>query len=69
MSSNDNDERLSRRSSASHRTLTPLRRLYFFLGMPVLRGILKLLVASYRNQPMIGTEHLQAFRDGASPVT
>ncbi|MEO0574258.1 MAG: lysophospholipid acyltransferase family protein [Pseudomonadota bacterium] len=59
---------LSRRSSTSQRELTPLRRLYFFLGMPVLRGILRLLVSTYRYQPMIGSEHLAAYRDGKTPI-
>lgn len=69
MSTPESDNaKLSRRSSTSQRELTPLRRLYYFLGMPVLRGILRLLVSTYRYQPMIGSDHLAAFRDGSAPV-
>jgi len=34
--------------------MTPLRRLYYFLGTPVLRGILKLVAATYRVEAVIG---------------
>jgi lysophospholipid acyltransferase (LPLAT)-like uncharacterized protein len=36
------------------------RRLYYFLGLPVLRFINWLLLKSYRLQPVIGAEHVDA---------
>ncbi len=54
----------SRRSSKSDRRLTPLRRLYYFLGMPVLRGLLKLAVWTYRVEVVIGKEHVEPFLNG-----
>ncbi|MEM7431576.1 MAG: lysophospholipid acyltransferase family protein [Pseudomonadota bacterium] len=54
----------SRRSSKSDRRLTPWRRLYYFLGMPVLRGLLKLVVWTYRVEVVIGEEHVKPFLDG-----
>jgi len=50
----------SRRSAASLRRMTPGRRLYYFLGMPLLRLINWALVKSYRFQPVIGAEHAEA---------
>ena len=44
----------SRRSAASLRRMTIGRRLYYFLGTPLLRFLLWLLNSSYRFQPMIG---------------
>ncbi|MEM8548432.1 MAG: DUF374 domain-containing protein [Pseudomonadota bacterium] len=57
----------SRRSATSQRTMTPARRLYYALGMPLLKLILRLLQASYRYQPMLGKEHLAPFLDGTRP--
>lgn len=37
------------------------RRIYYFLGLPVLRGILRLLTASYRVQRIAGSEHIEPF--------
>lgn len=54
----------SRRSSHSDRRMTPARRLYYFLGMPVLRAITRLLLWSYRYQPVIGGEHIEPFLGG-----
>ncbi len=44
--------------------MTPLRRLYYFLGTPVLRGILKLVTATYRVEKIIGAEHIEPYLDG-----
>ena len=55
----------SRRSSHSSRRMTPGRRLYYFLGLPVLRAIVALLRSTYRHEVMIGAEHIEPFiRDG-----
>jgi lysophospholipid acyltransferase (LPLAT)-like uncharacterized protein len=54
----------SRRSSKSTRRLTRKRRLYYFLGMPVLRFITKVLLSSYRYEPVIGSENIEPFLDG-----
>ena len=54
----------SRRSSKSSRRMTRKRRLYYFLGMPVLRLITKVLLSSYRYEPVIGSENIQPFLDG-----
>ena len=44
--------------------MTPLRRLYYFLGMPVLRGITRLVTSTYRVQEIFGEEHIEPFMDG-----
>ena len=44
--------------------MTPLRRLYYFLGMPILRGILRLVSATYRVEAVIGAENIEPFLDG-----
>ena len=54
----------ARRSSRSDRRMTPLRRLYYFLGMPVLRGLLQLATATYRIEAIIGAENIEPFLDG-----
>lgn len=46
----------SRRSTASLRRMSPARRLYYFLGLPVLRGLLRLLCRTYRVQTVIGAD-------------
>ena len=51
----------SRRNSASGRRMSPARRLYYFLGMPVLRGLLRLLNSTYRYEPIIGAHYIEAF--------
>jgi len=45
-----------RRGGGNRRAMTPIRRLYYFLGMPVLRGLMALLTASYRVRPTIGSD-------------
>jgi lysophospholipid acyltransferase (LPLAT)-like uncharacterized protein len=54
----------SRRSSKSDRRMTPLRRLYYFLGMPLMRGLLRLAAATYRIEAVIGAEHIEPYLDG-----
>ena len=54
----------SRRSTASRRRMTPARRLYYFLGLPLLRGLIKLLTSTYRIEHVIGEEHIEPFLDG-----
>ena len=51
----------SRRSSTSQRRMTPARRLYYFLGLPLLRGLIKILTSTYRFEKIIGTEHIEPF--------
>ncbi len=43
--------------------MTPARRLYYFLGLPVLRGIIRLLTSTYRFEAVIGQEHIEPFID------
>jgi lysophospholipid acyltransferase (LPLAT)-like uncharacterized protein len=54
----------SRRSASSKRRMTSARRLYYFLGLPVLRGLIKLLSSTYRVQAISGEEHIDAYLDG-----
>jgi lysophospholipid acyltransferase (LPLAT)-like uncharacterized protein len=54
----------SRRSSKSDRRMTPLRRLYYFLGTPILRALLRLGTASYRVEAVLGAENIEPFLDG-----
>lgn len=54
----------SRRSSNSDRRMTRLRRLYYFLGMPILRGFLRLVTATYRVEAVIGAKHIEPYLDG-----
>ena len=44
----------SRRSTRSRRSMSAARRLYYFLGLPVLRAIFTLLTATYRVKAVIG---------------
>ena len=44
--------------------MTRLRRLYYFLGMPILRGLLRLATASYRVEAIIGAQHIEPYLDG-----
>ena len=46
------------------RRMTLARRLYYFLGLPLLRGLIKLLTSTYRIQRVIGEEHIQPFLNG-----
>ena len=61
----DYDSVESRRSSYTRRRMSAGRRLYYFLGMPVLRLLMKLLTSTYRVQAIIGAEHIDPFiREG-----
>jgi len=51
----------SRRSSVTQRRLTLARRLYYFLGLPLLRGAIRLLNSTYRVEKIIGAEHIESF--------
>jgi lysophospholipid acyltransferase (LPLAT)-like uncharacterized protein len=44
--------------------MTRWRRLYYFLGTPLLRGLIRLLVCSYRYQPTVGAENIEPFIKG-----
>ena len=37
------------------------RRLYYFLGLPLLRGLIRLLNATYRVERVIGTENIEPY--------
>jgi len=56
----------SRRAARSDRRMTRGRRLYYFLGMPVLRLITRLLTMSYRYEAVIGARNAEPFLDGAA---
>jgi len=51
----------SRRSSASRRRMTPARRLYYFLGLPVVRALIRILTSTYRFEKVLGAEHIDPF--------
>lgn len=55
----DSDE--SRRSTASRRDMGPARRLYYFVGLPFLRGLVRLLTMTYRMEHVIGRENIDPF--------
>lgn len=63
-SSNHFDSIESRRSTSSRRKLTAGRRLYYFLGLPLLRAIIKLLTATYRVEKVIGATRIDPFIAG-----
>jgi lysophospholipid acyltransferase (LPLAT)-like uncharacterized protein len=44
--------------------MSRVRRLYYFLGLPVLRGLIRLLTASYRFERVIGAEHIEPYLNG-----
>ncbi len=54
----------SRRSTASRRSMGRARRLYYFLGLPLLRGVIRLLTASYRFERVVGAEHIDPYIEG-----
>lgn len=58
----------SRRSSTSQRRMTPSRRLYYALGMPVLRSLIWLLTKSYRFVPGPGADRVEAILSRDTPV-
>ena len=44
--------------------MTPARRLYYALGLPVLKGLIRLLTATYRIDRVIGEEHMAPYLNG-----
>ena len=54
----------SRRSSKSNRRMTRLRRLYYFLGTPILRGLLRMATSTYRIEAVIGNENIAPYLNG-----
>lgn len=57
----DFDSVESRRSSASRRSLGPARRLYYFIGLPILRALIRLLTLTYRIEHVVGTKNIDPF--------
>jgi lysophospholipid acyltransferase (LPLAT)-like uncharacterized protein len=57
----DFDSVESRRSTSSRRTMGRSRRLYYWLGLPVLRGIIRLLTMTYRIERVMGAENIEPF--------
>lgn len=57
----DFDSVESRRSSASRRRMGMSRKAYYAIGLPVLRGLIRLLTSSYRIQRVIGAEHAEPY--------
>lgn len=51
----------ARRSEWSSRRMTPGRRLYYFLGLPLVRAVMALLRSTYRYEVVIGEEHIEPF--------
>jgi hypothetical protein len=41
--------------------MDPARRLYYFLGLPILRGLIRVLTATYRTEQVIGAETIRPF--------
>jgi len=39
----------------------PARRLYYFIGLPILRGLVRLLTMTYRIEHVIGKENIDSF--------
>lgn len=54
----------SRRSSSSQRKMSAARRLYYFIGLPVLRGLFRLLASTYRMEGAAGAKYIEPFIDG-----
>jgi len=57
----------ARRSPWSRRRMSPGRRLYYFLGLPLLRLLLRLLYASCRIERVIGAERAAALVSAPTP--
>ena len=51
----------SRRSDASKRRMTSGRRLYYVLGLPMLKAVMGLLSSTYRYQTVLGSEQIDPF--------
>jgi len=46
--------------------MTPLRRFFYFIGTPILRGIIWALIRTYRVEAIIGADNIGPFLDGKS---
>lgn len=57
----DFDSVESRRSTASRRSLGIIRRLYYCVSLPILRGLIQLLTATYRIERVIGASHIEPY--------
>ena len=44
--------------------MTRLRRLYYFIGTPILRGLMRMLTATYRVEAVMGAENIEPFLNG-----
>ncbi len=56
----------ARRNAGAGRRMSPGRRLYYALGMPVFRLLIKTVVATYRVKAVIGEENIEPYiADGA----
>ena len=44
--------------------MTRLRRFYYFVGMPILRALTRVMTSTYRVQAVFGEEHIEPFLDG-----
>lgn len=53
----------SRRSTASKRRMSTGRKIYYALGLPLLRGLLRLLTMTYRFKPVSGDTFIVPFID------
>jgi lysophospholipid acyltransferase (LPLAT)-like uncharacterized protein len=61
------DDVEARRSKHSRRTMSPLRRFCYFVGLPLLRGLLRLLAATYRVEAILGAEHAARLLESPQP--
>ncbi len=59
----DFDSVESRRSTASRRRMSSSRQLYYFFGLPLLRGLIRLLTATYRIERVSGAGQIDPFID------
>lgn len=60
----DYDSVESRRSTSSRRSMGRARRLYYFVGLPLLRGLIRLLTATYRVEKIAGASNIDPYIDG-----
>ena len=59
----DFDSVESRRSTSSRRSMSVARRLYYFVGLPVLRALIRLLTMTYRIEHVVGQQNIDPFID------
>jgi len=58
----------ARGSSTSKRRRTPLRRLYYYLGLAALKGAVRLIWWTYRIDKIIGADIADRIRDSETPT-